>query len=166
MAEIRDESTSGLGDTRGRELTPAESEQALREAFEQARKTILGEVDPVSVLRLLAEDAITTPSGERSSEALEQAQPLTSTERDLLLRLAELLEQSTSLAALAQKPLGDPEPLFVLRGRDKLAPIAVRHWAALAATQGAGQRLESKLQTAQAIAVKMDLCPDRRMPGL
>lgn len=134
----------------GRELSQAETEAALRDAFEQAQRTI-GQHDPSDLLRAIA-NGYSDPNN------------------PILWRLAEMMELDPCLAKLALKPPGDTEPIFTLRGRDKLAPIAVRHWAALASQHGtitnAGKPtgLAEKLQSAHAIAVRMDCYPGRRMP--
>jgi hypothetical protein len=55
----------------------------------------------------------------------------------------------------------DDEPVFVLRGRDALAPEIVRDWANRAEANGASA---DKVDEARALADKMHAWPARRMP--
>jgi len=57
--------------------------------------------------------------------------------------------------------IAHPEPVFVLRGQDVLAPQAVRQWAELAAKAGVpGEKIERALD----IANKMEEWPHRKVP--
>ncbi|CAN0468631.1 unnamed protein product [Phaeothamnion confervicola] len=55
----------------------------------------------------------------------------------------------------------DNEPLFVLRGQDKLAPALVREWARLAAENGCPP---DKVQEARNLADAMDRWLPRKYP--
>lgn len=55
----------------------------------------------------------------------------------------------------------DDEPIFVLRAKDKLAPIVVRLWAELAELHGCPK---PKVMEAHALAVKMEGWPTRKFP--
>ena len=63
------------------------------------------------------------------------------------------------LAALEKIP--DDEPLFLVRGQDKLAPGLVRYWAGAARARGAGSK---KVAEARACAVAMERWPKRKYP--
>jgi hypothetical protein len=58
------------------------------------------------------------------------------------------------------KAQGD-EPLFILRGQDKLAPTLVRIWCELAALHGAS---DAKLTEAYNCAYDMEAWQDRKFP--
>lgn len=64
--------------------------------------------------------------------------------------MEKYLELSTPTSCL-NKALFD-EPVFVLRAKDKLAPMAVRHWA----TMSVAKHEPAKLAEAFALADKMD----------
>jgi hypothetical protein len=53
------------------------------------------------------------------------------------------------------------EPIFVLRGQDKLAPVAVRLWAELAAILNCGKE---KVYEAREVANKMEIWYNRKYP--
>ena len=62
---------------------------------------------------------------------------------------------------LARAEMNPDEPVFILRGRDVLAPAAVFAWARLAERYGVGV---NKLAGALDAASKMLTWPGRRMP--
>ena len=53
------------------------------------------------------------------------------------------------------------EPVFVLRGQDKFAPVLIRLWANLAEM---GDCSKEKVRSARLIADQMEKWPDRKMP--
>lgn len=53
------------------------------------------------------------------------------------------------------------EPLFLVRGQDKLAPGLVRYWAGAARARGCG---EDKVQEAMQCATAMEQWPKRKFP--
>ncbi len=53
------------------------------------------------------------------------------------------------------------EPVFVLRGQDKLASVLVRLWASLAERGGCST---DKIRSAHEVADQMEKWPDRKMP--
>jgi hypothetical protein len=55
------------------------------------------------------------------------------------------------------------EPIFILRGQDKLAPIIVEMWAGLAEATVAGD-IDAKIHEARMLARKMREWPKRKMP--
>jgi hypothetical protein len=55
----------------------------------------------------------------------------------------------------------EDEPLFVLRGQDKLAPALVEMWASMAELHGAPRR---KVAHARALAADMRDWPTRKLP--
>jgi hypothetical protein len=57
--------------------------------------------------------------------------------------------------------VADDEPIFVLRGQDKLAPALVRLWADLAELHGCDPH---KLFEARLLAGQMDCWPTRKLP--
>lgn len=97
--------------------------------------------------------------------------------KPLFFRLAEalraVLEDSYTPPEFAKQPRAvleefdakgyqEHEPIFVLRGRDELAPEAVKHWAA----KGYLQRVDGdKLVQALDIAEAMEHFTGRRAPG-
>jgi hypothetical protein len=73
-------------------------------------------------------------------------------------------KETRELAALGKGCLGkaaDSEPVFVLRGQDRLAPLLVGMWAASAALYGCP---EEKIVEAQALAQQMREWPHRKNP--
>lgn len=62
----------------------------------------------------------------------------------------------------------DDEPIFVLRGQDKLAPELVREWARRFATHHLymqqGTYWNKKYREAMALADAMEAWPNRKMP--
>ena len=127
-----------------RELSQAESDAAILEAFAQAQRTI----------------PATTP-GDRL-RAIADGSEMPGDDEALLVRLAELLDQDRCLAKLAQEPLYHSEPLFTLRGRDALAADCVRKWAARAE----GRKVApEKVADARRIADAMDAWPVKHLPG-
>lgn len=56
----------------------------------------------------------------------------------------------------------DDEPLFLVRGSDRLAPGLVRYWAGAAAARGAKP---SSVQAAHDCAGAMERWPDRKFPS-
>ncbi len=58
--------------------------------------------------------------------------------------------------------LPDNEPVFILRGRDPLAPAAVRVWADAAEVADVVSR---KVREARQIAGEMEKWPEKEMPG-
>ena len=71
-----------------------------------------------------------------------------------MLKRDELISGCLSRAA-------DDEPVFVLRGQDKLAPGLIRQWAAQAHALGMKQ---SKVGEALKLADQMEAWPQRRLP--
>lgn len=68
------------------------------------------------------------------------------------------------LAARGDGCLGraaDDEPVFVLRGQDRLAPILVRLWASMASRAGCDAM---KVQEAMKCAEAMEAWPSRKLP--
>ena len=55
----------------------------------------------------------------------------------------------------------DNEPLFILRAQDRLAPQAVRVWAALLASESGSSQ---KVAEASALAEAMEKWPTRKLP--
>ncbi len=53
------------------------------------------------------------------------------------------------------------EPVFVLRGQDKFAPVLIRLWANLAEMGGCRKE---KVHSARLIADEMEQWPDRKLP--
>lgn len=68
------------------------------------------------------------------------------------------------LAAQGKGCLGkaaDDEPVFILRGQDKLAPALVRWWAAEARKRGLS---DEKVKDALTLAAAMEAWPTRKYP--
>lgn len=87
--------------------------------------------------------------------------------REQLQRLAELLDQDSCLAKLATLPLGTAEPIFVLRGQDKVASEAVRFWATKVRQRAENTQdddLHEKAAGAFARASAMEAWEPRRFP--
>lgn len=63
---------------------------------------------------------------------------------------------------LASGDMKPDEPVFILRGRDVLAPLLVYNWAMMAHVIGVPQ---TKVQGAHACASEMDDWPVSRVPG-
>lgn len=57
----------------------------------------------------------------------------------------------------------DDEPVFILRGQDKLAADTVRHWAILARDNGVSDDI---IQMAREHAARMDAWPKKKTPDL
>lgn len=73
------------------------------------------------------------------------------------------IEEVARLAAkIADGSMSPDEPLFMLRGQDAIAPLAVREWVKTAATHGTP---DAKLTEAMQLADKMDKWRPRQIPG-
>ena len=61
----------------------------------------------------------------------------------------------------ALEKIGDKEPVFVLRGQDKLAPAIIRRWVQQAEQNGLSK---ARCKGALAIAEAMENWPTRKFP--
>lgn len=83
---------------------------------------------------------------------------------DLVVRLEAALKTLRKVKATpAFAKAADDEPLFVLRGQDRFAPIVVRVWTNLVKGDGDGLNNE-KIDGARFIAYQMECWPNRKVP--
>lgn len=68
---------------------------------------------------------------------------------------------ATKATSETLKKVADDEPIFVLRGQDRLASVIVREWAGLAAMNGCP---DEKVKEAYDCAEAMDNWPTRKLP--
>ena len=73
-----------------------------------------------------------------------------------MLKKDELLHPKSCL-----NKAGADEPLFVLRAKDVLAPMAIRHWA----TMATGVHEPEKLAEAEALAKRMEDWHGQKFPS-
>jgi hypothetical protein len=68
---------------------------------------------------------------------------------------------ATKRNSIALSKARDDEPIFVLRGQDRLAPDVVRQWADRAEQAGCDTE---KVREAREVAAAMEAWPQRKLP--
>ena len=77
----------------------------------------------------------------------------------MAIKRVELMNANNGLGCLGKA--ADEEPVFILRAKDKHAPMAIRLWAHLAQMSGCSSQ---KVSEAMNLASAMEQWPDRKYP--